>query len=118
MADRLDAVMSEVRAFVREREWERFHNSKNLAMAIASEAGELLSEYRWIDDKEADTWSKDPENQARVANEAADVGIALLLFCDQVGVNLLDAIRRKVAINRANYPVEASRGKAERPRGL
>ncbi|MBI2537899.1 MAG: nucleotide pyrophosphohydrolase [Gemmatimonadetes bacterium] len=108
--------MNELRTFVREREWERFHTSKNLAMAIASEAGELLGEYRWIEDGEADAWSRDPENHARVANEAADVGIALLLFCDRIGVDLLDAIPRKIAINRANYPLAASKGRPERPR--
>lgn len=113
--ERLDAVINEVKHFAREREWDQFHNTKNLAMAVGSEAGELLAEYRWISDQTADAWSSHPDNQTRVANEAADVGIALLLFCDRVKVDLLDAIHRKLAINRANYPLADSRGKAERP---
>lgn len=113
----LTGVMKELRAFVAEREWGQFHNPKNLAMAVASEAGELLAEYRWLAAGEADEWSQNPENLARVTQEAADVAIALLLFCDRIGVNLLEAIPRKIAINRANYPVGASRGKAERLRG-
>ena len=110
-------VMEELRAFVAEREWGQFHDPKNLAMAVASEAGELLAEYRWIEASAADTWSRDADNQERVAQEVADVGIALLLFCDRIGLDLLDAMHRKIAINRTNYPVAASKGKAERPRG-
>jgi NTP pyrophosphatase (non-canonical NTP hydrolase) len=115
MADRLDEIRERLRVFVAEREWEQFHDPKNLAMAVASEAGELLAEYRWIASDAADVWSKEPENQERVAMEAADVGIALLLFCDRVGVDLGKAIGEKIEVNERNYPVEASRGRHARP---
>lgn len=110
MADRLDESMVRLRAFVAEREWEQFHDPKNLAMAVASEAGELLAEYRWIANAGADAWSKEPENKQRVAMEAADVAIALLLICDRVGVDLVEAIGEKIEVNAKNYPVEKSRG--------
>jgi dCTP diphosphatase len=115
MGDRLDEIMVRLRAFVAERDWAQFHDPKNLAMAVASEAGELLAEYRWIASAEADAWSKEPENKRRVAMEAADVGIALLLLCDRVGIDLIAAMQRKVEINSANYPVEFSRGRHARP---
>lgn len=115
MADRLDEFMVRLRAFVAEREWEQFHDPKNLAMAVASESGELLAEYRWVANTQADGWSKDPANLKRVALEAADVGIALLLFCDRTGVDLLAAMTEKLEINRENYPVHASRGQHSRP---
>lgn len=113
--DRFDGVITRLRAFVAEREWEQFHDPKNLAMAVASEAGELLAEYRWIANDEADAWSREPANSQRVAMEAADVGIALLLFCDRVGVDLVKAIGEKIETNARNYPVEASRGRHARP---
>lgn len=113
--NRLDNVLDELRTFVREREWEQFHDPKNLAMAIVSEAGELAAEYRWIKSGEADEWSRETANRTRVEAEAADVGIALLLFCDRVGFDLLDAITSKVAVNRVNYPADLSRGRRERP---
>lgn len=116
MADRLDEIRERLRAFVAEREWEQFHDPKNLAMAVASEAGELLAEYRWISNAEADVWSQEPENQRRVAMEAADVGIALLLFCDRIGLDVVGIMEQKIEINLRNYPVEASRGHHERPR--
>jgi dCTP diphosphatase len=113
--DGLGSVIQELRKFVRERDWAQFHDPKNLAMAVASEAGELLAEYRWISNAEANVWSADPQNLARVAAEVADVGIALLLFCDRTGIELVTAMRDKIEANRANYPVEASRGRHSRP---
>lgn len=97
--DRLDTVHARLRAFVAEREWERFHDPKNLAMAIASEAGELLAEYRWVANTAADEWSRDPANRQRVTAEAADVGIALVLFCNRVGLDLIEVMHAKIEVN-------------------
>ncbi len=115
MADRLDEITTRLRAFVAERDWAQFHDPKNLAMAVASEAGELLAEYRWIANAEADAWSKESANKQRVAMEAADVGIALLLLCDRVGVDLAGAMREKIALNAQHYPVSESKGRHSRP---
>jgi NTP pyrophosphatase (non-canonical NTP hydrolase) len=115
MSDRLDDITARLRAFVAERDWAQFHDPKNLAIAVASEAGELLAEYRWIADAQADTWSLEPENKQRVAMEAADVGIALLLLCDRVGVDLVEAMSEKIALNARNYPVRLSKGLHSRP---
>ena len=113
--ERLDTVMQNIREFVEEREWQPFHDPKNLAMAIASEAGELGAEYRWVSNTDADRLTASAEPRARISAEAADVGIALLLFCDRIGLDLFQAIEEKMAVNRQNYPAELSRGHAERP---
>ena len=113
--ERVEEILKELRGFVAEREWEQFHDPKNLAMAVASEAGELLAEYRWVSNTEADNYSKIELQRDRIAAEAADVGIALLLFCDRIGIDLVDAITKKVAVNRQHYPVEESRGRFDRP---
>ena len=75
-----------------------------------------MAEYRWISNTEADQLTKSKDKRAQVAAEAADVGIALLLFCDRIGVDLIDAIRTKMVTNSHNYPADESKGKAERPR--
>lgn len=110
-----EATLKELRSFVAEREWEQFHDPKNLAMAVSSEAGELLAEYRWVSNAEADDYSRQAEPRQRIAAEVADVGIALLLFCDRVGLNLIESIQHKMARNRDNYPVEQARGRWDRP---
>jgi dCTP diphosphatase len=115
-ADRLDAILEELRAFVAEREWEQFHNPKNLAMAVASEAGELVALFRWVRDEEADAFAQREENRDRVRDEIADVAISLALLSDRLGIDLLKAMRDKLEINRANYPAELVRGRADRPK--
>ena len=111
----LDSIVAALRQFVAERDWSQFHDPKNLAMLVASEAGELVAEYRWVRGDEADAHSRAPEPRARIAAEVADVAIALLLLCDRIGLDLTEAIADKLAKNTARYPVEKSRGRADRP---
>jgi dCTP diphosphatase len=113
----VESLVAELRAFVAERDWQQFHDPKNLAMLLASEAGELLAEYRWVANTAADAHSAAPEARARIVAEIGDVGIALFLLCDRIGVDLTAAITDKLAVNRRRYPADQSRGKAERPPG-
>lgn len=111
----VESLVAELRTFVAERDWRQFHDPKNLAMLLASEAGELLSEYRWVANTDADAHSAAPAARARISAEIGDVGIALLLLCDRIGVDLGTAMTEKLALNRLRYPAELARGKAERP---
>src|SRR5512137_3043278 len=104
------SLLAELRQFVAERDWGQFHDPKNLAMLLASEAGELLAEYRWVRNDQSDAFSQDPQARQRIANEIGDVGIALLLLCDRIGMDLQAAMRDKLARNRQRYPVEHSKG--------
>lgn len=113
--DRLAAIRDRLRRFVVEREWGQFHDPKNLAMAIASEAGELLAELRWVSSARADEAVQDPGKRERIEREIADVAISLLLFCDRVDIDLFTAIERKIEQNESHYPVAQSRGHSERP---
>ncbi len=114
--DRFDAMLENVRSFVREREWEEFHDPKNLAMAIASEAGELCAELRWVSNAEADAVCKDAEARRRVVDELADVAICVFMMADRVGVDVPEIVADKLARIRDRYPVELTRGRAEPPR--
>lgn len=111
----LSTLLDELRRFAAERDWGKFHDPKNLAMAIASEAGELLATYRWVPNTVSDEYSQVAENRSEIEAEVADVAIALLLFCDRVNIDLASAIEAKIEVNRRNYPVELSLGRAERP---
>jgi len=104
MPDLTDA-MARIRRFVADRRWGPFHDPKNLAMAVASEAGELCAELRWIASEDADALAREPELHARLTDEAADVAITLLMFCDRAGIDLAAAIPDKLAKNARRYPV-------------
>lgn len=112
-ADRqnFEQVLKAVRSFVAERDWEQFHDPKNLAMAVASEAGELLSELRWVDGKDSDAHCKSEENRQAIEDEVADVAVTLLMFVDRVGIDLPAAMLRKIKKNAEKYPVDAWKGR-------
>jgi NTP pyrophosphatase (non-canonical NTP hydrolase) len=103
-----DELAGRLEAFARERDWEQFHSPKNLAMAIAAEAGELLEHFQWL--TEAQSRELAPESREAVALEMADVLLYLVRLADQLGVDLLDAAGSKLDINARKYPVAKSRG--------
>lgn len=113
--DRLDTMLENVRSFVREREWEPFHDPKNLAMALCSEAGELSAELRWVSNAEADEFCKDGESRRRVVDELADVAICLFMMADRIDVDVPEIVADKLARIRDRYPVELTRGRADVP---
>lgn len=100
---------------MKERDWEQFHDPKNLAMLLASEAGELLGVLRWVDNRSADDFAAREANREKLASEIADVAIALILLAERMNLDLASAIRNKIETNRRNYPVELTRGTSERP---
>lgn len=103
-ADRLTRVDLLLDELTRERDWQAFHDPKNLSMLIASEAGELLAEYRWIANVESDSYTLDADARERVESEIADVAIGLPNLCRRIDVDLLSAVERKIAIIRQRYP--------------
>jgi dCTP diphosphatase len=104
----------EMGAFVAERDWEQFHDLKNLSMAIAVEAAELMEIFRWVENRRAGEAMQSAGSAAAVRQEVADVLLLLLSFANAAGIDLADAAREKLEINRGRYPVEASRGRADR----
>ncbi len=102
--DPLQRMFEDIRAFVAERSWEPFHDPKNLAMAVVSEAGELAAELRWIAGEDADAHCQDLEARQRVADEIADVLITTLMLADRIGLDVPTAVFEKLAKNRLKYP--------------
>jgi len=108
----LDALRERIRGFAAERDWDRFHSPKNLSMALAAEAGELLELFQWLTEEESKTL--DPAKLVQVRHELADVFIYLVRLADRVGVDLLDAAAEKIAINAEKYPADRVKGDARK----
>jgi NTP pyrophosphatase (non-canonical NTP hydrolase) len=106
----LEELRARVRAFVAERDWERFHSPKNLAMALSVEASELVELFQWLTEEES--VALDPARRARVADELADVLWFLVRLADRLDIDLLQAAERKLAANAAKYPANKVRGRA------
>jgi len=99
-------LISEIRAFADARNWEQFHTPKNLSMAIAGEAGELVAEFQWLTAAQSKLESLSSEKLADVELEIADVAIYLLRLADVLNVDLSEAVRKKLVINEARFPKE------------
>jgi NTP pyrophosphatase (non-canonical NTP hydrolase) len=108
--DRLEHLRARLAAFVAERDWDQFHNPKNLAMALSVEAGELVEHFMWLSPAEADRLP--PDSLAEVELEMADILLFLLRLSDRLGVDLVAAAEKKLALNAAKYPVEKSKGRS------
>ena len=105
--ERLDDVRARIRDFVAQRGWEPFHDPKNLAMAVVSEAGELAAELRWTPNAEADAFCATPEARARISDEIADVLITTVMLAERVGVDPVEVMLSKLEKNALKYPVSA-----------
>jgi dCTP diphosphatase len=96
-----ETVKQALRAFAEERDWAQFHSPENLAKSIAIEAGELLEEFQWSPDFDAE----------RVRLELADVLTYCYQLAERLGVDPDEIVLEKLEITRAKYPVERSRGR-------
>jgi len=111
--DRLALLTAEVREFAEQRDWEQFHNAKNLAMALGGEVGELLAELQWVEPSDlASTLEPGCAARARFDDEMADVFIYLTRLADVASVDLVEVARAKLARNRDRYPMRLARGTA------
>ncbi len=100
----LDDLVAETREFARQRDWSVYHTPKNLAMAVASEAGELLAELRWLSDEASRLSTISDDRLEAVRLEMADVFIFLLRMADVLEVDLARAVRDKLALNERRFP--------------
>jgi dCTP diphosphatase len=108
----LEELKARVRDFVEERDWDRFHSPKNLAMALSVEASELVELFQWLTEEESG--ALDPDRRRRVADELADVLWFLVRLSDRLGIDLLEAAERKLAANAAKYPADRVRGQSRK----
>lgn len=92
--------------FRNERDWDQFHNPKDLALAINVEAGELLELFLWKDASEAE---KD-----KVKEELADVFAFAFLLAEKYGFDVKEIVLEKIKKNAEKYPVDKAKGTAKK----
>jgi dCTP diphosphatase len=103
-----------LRTFAAERDWDQFHTPKNLAIALSVEAAELLEPFQWLTPEQSRSITGDHERAAQVAEELADVLIYLVRLADVLNVDLNEAVATKLTVNAEKYPVDRTRGSAEK----
>lgn len=100
----LEELRVETRVFADARDWGRLHTPKNLAMAVAGEAGELVAEFRWLTPEESTVDHLTPEHRRAIESEMADVLIFLVRLGDVLNVDLARVVRTKLTANELRFP--------------
>ena len=107
-------LKTRVLAFARERDWEQFHSPKNLSMALAAEAGELMEHFLWATPEQSKAIAEDGVKRQKIADELADVIVYALEFANVTGLDVAASIEAKMSANAEKYPVEKAKGRSEK----
>ncbi len=102
----MEEIIKKLIEFRNERDWEQFHNAKDLALALNVEAGELLELFLWKNPEEA--------NLNKIKEELADVFAYAFLLADKYNLDVKEIIMAKVQKNAEKYPVQKSKGTAKK----
>ena len=102
----MEEIIQELVKFRNERDWEQFHNPKDLALAINVEAGELLELFLWKNSEEA--------NNDKAKEELAEIFAFAFLLAEKYQFNVIDIVSEKIKKNAEKYPVEKAKGTSKK----
>jgi len=108
----ISEIQNQLKKFAIERDWEQFHTPKNLAMALSVETSELVEIFQWLNVEESN--SPNQRQIEEINSEVADIAMYLLRFCSVLGIDLEKAIESKLERNAEKYPVNLSKGNAQK----
>ena len=105
-------IQNRLAKFADERDWEQFHNPKNLAMALSGEVGELSEIFQWLSEEQSKKENISDEDLAKAREEVADILLYIFRLSDKLDIDLEQAVLDKLKINEGKYPIELSKGNA------
>ncbi len=108
----LDQIRQRLASFAQARNWDQFHSPKNLSMALAAEAAELLEIFQWLTDEQSKEIVHNEKEMVQIRQEIADVMIYLVRLSDKLGVDIEKAVMEKIELNEKKYPVHLSKDSA------
>lgn len=108
----LQDIRQKLRKFAEDRNWDQFHSPKNLSMALAAEAAELLEIFQWLTEEQSKDIVNSEKEIAKVREEIADVFIYLVRLADKLNIDIEKEVLAKIAINEKKYPVALSKDNA------
>lgn len=108
----MEKIKKRLEKFSNERDWEQFHNPKNLVMALSGEVGELTEIFQWLSFKESRIENLSTKNIDRCKEEISDVFLYLIRLSDKLKIDLISEANKKIDSNNLKYPVELSKSNA------
>ncbi|HVY54076.1 MAG TPA: nucleotide pyrophosphohydrolase [Gammaproteobacteria bacterium] len=116
MTDIIDVnhIKQLLKAFTEARQWGQYHTPKNLTMALAGEAGELLEIFQWLTDKESIEVKNKRETKEHISHELADIMLYVIHIANVLDINLNEALHHKISLNEKKYPADLVKGSAKK----
>lgn len=108
----IEKLKASLAKFAKDRDWEKFHTPKNLAMAMSVEAAEVVELFQWLTEKQSRELGR--EKVAELADELADTYIYLLRLAGHFDIDLVNAAAKKIRKSALKYPVHKARGSAKK----
>ncbi len=105
----VENITERIKKFRDDRDWMQFHDPKNMAVSIILEASELLEHFQWKTIEEVEEYAR--QNHDEIKDEIADIALYLFELADNLSIDLISAMEKKLAKNEKKYPVEKARGK-------
>lgn len=110
----IEDLKARVKEFCDARDWDQFHDAKELAIALSIEASELLEHFRWKTKEEVKKTLENLEKKEEISDEMADVLYFLIRIAQMNNLDLSEALERKLEKNNKKYPVEKFKGSAKK----
>ena len=107
---KIHELKERIKKFCEERDWDQFHNAKELAIALSIEASELLEIFRWKNEKEVEELFKNPEKKEHIREEMADILYFLVRLAQRYDLDLSEALENKMEKNEKRYSVDKFKG--------
>jgi len=104
----METLKKQIKEFIRARDWEQYHDPKNLAMALSVEAAEIVEIFQWKESHQ----QLSPQEIEMLRQEIGDVLVYLLELADRYQIDIVQAAGEKIALNEEKYPVEQVKGKS------
>lgn len=105
-------ITDKLLSFRKERDWEQFHNPKDMALSLTLEAAEVLEHFQWKNGEVLREYVQN--NKEHLGEELADVFGWILLMSHDLDIDIVDAIEKKIIKNSIKYPIEKAKGRADK----
>ena len=107
----VNELKEKIKKFCDDRDWDKYHNAKDLAIGIITEASELLEHFRFKSEKEVEEMFKNSPKRQEICDEMADVFYFLLRLAQRYDIDLVTELDKKLKKNAEKYPVNKAKGK-------
>jgi NTP pyrophosphatase (non-canonical NTP hydrolase) len=114
MGQELNELMEKVKKFCEDRDWDQYHNPKDLAIGLSTESNELLDLFRFKTDSQLKEMLLDMNKREQISEELADILFFLLRFGQMYGFDLKHSLEDKIEKNNRKYPIDKSKGKNDK----